>query len=137
MSSSAEANHLASGASGSSVISKDLVIEGNMSSEGAIQLEGSVKGEIRCRSLEIMEGGILDGQISCDTLRVRGKVRGGIDARIVYLDESAEVRGDILHGVLNILPGAYLEGRLQRRQAQADEASASAAQPGKPSSASG
>ncbi|MHA1565090.1 MAG: polymer-forming cytoskeletal protein, partial [Alphaproteobacteria bacterium] len=51
-------------------------------------------------------------------LRVRGKVRGGIDARTVYLDESADVRGDILHGVLNILPGAYLEGRLQRRPAE-------------------
>ncbi len=110
------------GASGSSVISKDLTIDGNMSSDGAIQLEGSVKGEIRCRSLEIMEGGVLDGQIICDTLRVRGKVRGGIDARIVYLDESADVRGDILHGVLNILPGAYLEGRLQRRQAEAEKA---------------
>ena len=111
----------ASAASGSSVISKDLTIDGNMSSDGAIQLEGSVKGEIRCRSLEIMEGGVLDGQITCDTLRVRGKVRGGIDARIVYLDETADVRGDILHGVLNILPGAYLEGRLQRRPGEAEK----------------
>lgn len=115
MSLSAEATKLTTGTSGSSVISKDLTIDGNMSSEGAIQLEGSVKGEIRCRSLEIMEGGVLDGQVICDTLRVRGKVRGGIDARTVYLDETADVRGDILHGVLNILPGAYLEGRLQRR----------------------
>jgi len=122
MSLSAEATNMMGGASGSSVISKDLTIDGNMSSDGAIQLEGSVKGEIRCRSLEIMEGGVLDGQIICDTLRVRGKVRGGIDARIVYLDESADVRGDILHGVLNILPGAYLEGRLQRRQAEAEKA---------------
>lgn len=118
MSLSAEATKMTDGASGSSVISKDLTIDGNMSSDGAIQLEGSVKGEIRCRSLEIMEGGVLDGQIVCDTLRVRGRVLGGIDARIVYLDESADVRGDILHGVLNILPGAYLEGRLQRRPAE-------------------
>ncbi|MHA1570997.1 MAG: bactofilin family protein [Alphaproteobacteria bacterium] len=118
MSLSAEATNRTTGISGSSVISKDLTIDGNMSSEGAIQLEGSVKGEIRCRSLEIMEGGVLDGQVICDTLRVRGKVRGGIDARTVYLDESADVRGDILHGVLNILPGAYLEGRLQRRPAE-------------------
>ena len=115
MSLSADTNTITGGTSGSSVISKDLTIDGNMSSDGAIQLEGSVKGEIRCRSLEIREGGVLDGQVVCDTLRVRGKVLGSIDARIVYLDESADVRGDILHGVLNILPGAYLEGRLQRR----------------------
>lgn len=97
-----------------SIISEDLVITGNLSSEGEIQIDGTVKGDIQSKDLLVGETAHIQGQVVAEAIRVHGKVDGQIKALNVSLAKSAHVVGDILHDNLSIETGAFLEGHCKR-----------------------
>ncbi len=92
-----------------SIIGADLRIVGDLKSEGEVQVDGFIDGDIRTRVLLIGESATIKGEIVVDTVRVYGKVNGQIKARAVTLAKSAHVVGNILHENLSIEEGALLE----------------------------
>lgn len=108
-----------------SLISPDLVISGNLSSPGDIQLDGTVEGDIKCQSLTIGVNANVKGQVKAVEVLVCGAHTGNIDAQTVTLAKTARVCGDILHDSIAIEAGARLDGRLtgRNRPAAAVEAS--------------
>ena len=97
-----------------SIIGADLRIVGDLSSEGEVQVDGSIDGDIRTKVLVIGESATVKGEIVGDTVRVYGTVDGQIKARAVTLAKSAHVVGNILHENLSIEEGAFLEGHCKR-----------------------
>ena len=80
-----------------SILSKNLRIIGNLETEGDIQVEGVVDGDVKTHLLTIGVGAVVNGSIIGDTIRVDGTVKGQITGRIVELGKSAKVTGDMLH----------------------------------------
>ncbi len=105
-----------------SIIGADLSIVGDLSSEGEVQVDGSIDGDIRTKTLLIGESATVKGEIVGDTIRVYGKVDGQIKARAVILAKSARVVGDILHEKLSIEKGAFLDGHCKRISEVKDQA---------------
>ena len=103
------------GATGSvpSIISPDLKIVGNLKSDGEIQIDGTVKGDIKSHMLTVGEQGKIDGSTVAETVRIFGTVSGQVRAKTVRLDKSARVTADITHETLTIEAGAYFEGKVQ------------------------
>ncbi len=103
------------GAAGSvpSIISPDLKIVGDLKSDGEIQIDGTVKGDIKGHMLTVGEQGKIDGSIVVETVRIFGTVSGQVQAKTVHLDKSAKVTADITHGTLAIEAGAYFEGKVE------------------------
>ena len=97
-----------------SIIGADLRIVGDLNSEGEVQVDGFIDGDIRTRVLLIGESATVKGEVVSDTVRVYGKVNGQIKARAVTLAKSAHVVGNILHENLSIEEGAFLEGHCKR-----------------------
>lgn len=94
-----------------SIIASDVKIEGNISTSGEMQLDGTIKGDLSCGGLVMGETGSVIGTIKADTISVRGSVKGEIRARIVRLEQSAEIEGDIYHESLSVEAGAKLTGQ--------------------------
>lgn len=101
-----------------SIISADLRIVGDLNSDGEIQVDGAVDGDIRTKVLLIGESATVKGEIIAQTARVYGTINGQIKARSVTLAKSAHVTGDILHENLSIEEGAFLEGHCKRMTEQ-------------------
>jgi len=97
-----------------SLISADLKIVGDLSSEGEIQVDGVVEGDVRTKTLLVGKTAEVKGEIIAETVRVHGTVNGQIKARSVQLAKTAHVVGDILHEDLAIETGAFLEGHCKR-----------------------
>jgi cytoskeletal protein CcmA (bactofilin family) len=97
-----------------SIISADLRVVGDLSSEGEIQVDGAVDGDIRTKSLLVGETAHIRGEIVADSVRVHGTINGQIKSRSVTLAKTAHVVGDILHEDLAIETGAFLEGHCKR-----------------------
>lgn len=97
-----------------SIISTDLKITGDLVSEGEIQIDGTILGDIRSKVLLVGEKAQITGEIIADTVRVHGAVNGQIKAKTVNLAKNAHVVGDILHENLSIEKGAFLEGHITR-----------------------
>jgi len=97
-----------------SIISRDLSIVGDLLSDGEIQIDGKVNGDIRTRILIVGESAKVKGEIVAETCHVLGRVDGQIKAKVVKLADTAHVVGDILHEDLSIETGAFLEGHCKR-----------------------
>jgi cytoskeletal protein CcmA (bactofilin family) len=95
----------------SSVIGDAARIVGDLTSEGEIEVQGTVEGNIRSRRVKVGEGGQVHGEIVAEAVDIRGLVEGPVVAAIVSVARTARVIGHITHRELSIEPGAYLEGR--------------------------
>ena len=93
-----------------SIISADLKIVGDLNSNGEIQIDGAVDGDIRTKSLLVGETAKIKGEIVADSVSIYGTVNGQIKSRSVNLAKTAHVVGDILHEDLVVDAGAFLEG---------------------------
>jgi len=95
----------------SSVIGDAAVIVGDLTSEGEIEVQGTVEGNIRCRRVIVGESGEVHGEIVAEFVDIRGSVEGPVVASSVAVARTARIIGHITHRELTIEPGAYLEGR--------------------------
>jgi cytoskeletal protein CcmA (bactofilin family) len=108
-----------------SVIGKDLVLEGGVTGDGELQVDGVIKGDVRVSRLMIGETGRIDGTVSAEQVEARGKVVGSITAKQIRLFATAHIEGDITHEQLAMETGASFQGRSLKFQRQAPAQSAS------------
>ena len=101
---------------GSSIIGGDMVLEGDISGGGEIQVEGTIKGDVRVEHVTVGDGGAVEGGIYAEIVEVRGKVSGSITAKQVRLYGACHVDGDITHEQLAMETGAFFQGRSLRLQ---------------------
>jgi cytoskeletal protein CcmA (bactofilin family) len=101
---------------GASIICSDMEIKGSVRTEGALQIDGNIEGDITAGDVTVGSTGLITGEIKAETLRVKGKIRGSIRARKVELETGASVEGDIFHAALIIQPDASFEGKVKREE---------------------
>ena len=92
------------------IISASLRIVGNLISDGDVQVDGIIDGNVRSRTLTIGESATINGEVEAETVRIHGSISGQIKAKKVELGPTAKVVGDIIHSLLIVESGAYLEG---------------------------
>ncbi len=96
-----------------SIIGNDVKIVGNITTQGELQLDGHITGDLRCGSLVMGETGSAEGTIITDTAIIRGRVSGEIRARSVRLEQTSLIEGDVIHETLSVEAGANLTGRFK------------------------
>ncbi|MEP1143665.1 MAG: polymer-forming cytoskeletal protein [Henriciella sp.] len=101
---------------GASILCSDVEIKGSIKSNGALQIDGKVEGDITAGDITIGSSGEILGEVKAETLRVKGKIVGSIRARKVELETGATVQGDIFHAALIIQPDASFEGQVKREE---------------------
>ena len=97
-----------------SIISSNLHIVGNLKTEGEIQVDGVIDGDVTAVSLTVGAHARIAGELVADDIIVHGQISGKISARQVRLAKTAKVVGEIIHEVLAIEAGAHIEGQLRR-----------------------
>ena len=103
-----------------SIISANLRIIGNLKTDGEVQIDGTIEGDVRSRLLSIGEKAVVNGAIAADTVRIAGTANGEVTARVVQLSNTARVVGDINHQSLSIDAGAYVQGLCRHIEPKAE-----------------
>jgi len=106
-----------------------MTLEGDISGGGEIQVEGTIKGDVRVEHVTVGDGGAVEGGIYAEIVEVRGKVSGSITAKQVRLYGACHVDGDITHEQLAMETGAFFQGRSLRLQRPAAASAAITATP--------
>ena len=99
-----------------SVVAQDLVIDGEVTSLGPVDVRGTVTGQVHAPDIVIATTGSITGAARAHDMTIQGQIAGTIDALNVILTSSAVVRADVTHERIAIEPGAQLEGQLKRRR---------------------
>jgi cytoskeletal protein CcmA (bactofilin family) len=100
-----------------SVIGNDLKIIGQelkIISQGTLQVDGEVEGDVGGAEVIVGEQGKVTGTVAGERVIVRGTVSGVIRGVTVSLQSSSHVDGDIHHVSLAIEQGAEFDGRCRR-----------------------
>jgi len=97
-----------------SILGPDLMVTGDIKSEGDIQVDGRHEGNIMARKITVGEHGAINGILKAQAVYVRGKVTGQITADVVELAESANVQADVIQNQLTIANGAFFDGKCSR-----------------------
>ena len=71
-----------------SIIAENLNIEGNLFSEGEIQVDGQVTGDIQAKTLTVGQNALITGDINAGTLVIRGGVNGNLKGEEITVTSS-------------------------------------------------
>lgn len=94
-------------------LGKGSRVEGKLSFEGSVRIDGQVDGEIQAQEAVIIgENAVLNAQITAGTVILTGKLTGDVVARKrVELRSPARLLGNITTPCLVIHEGVVFEGR--------------------------
>lgn len=101
-------------AKGLSVFYEDVQVIGAISSHGPVELFGKVEGDVRACSLTVGEHACVIGQVTAQSVVVRGRIEGRVRAHDVHLASTGSVQGDIVHAKMEIQSGGVFDGHCQR-----------------------
>ncbi|HEX2113444.1 MAG TPA: polymer-forming cytoskeletal protein [Alphaproteobacteria bacterium] len=104
-----------------SIISQNFRVVGNITSEGDVQLDGTVDGNLKAKSLVIGPTGAIRGEVKADKVQVQGSVTGPIRARTVEIAKTAKLAGDVFYEQLTVETGAVIDGSCKRWDADKGE----------------
>jgi cytoskeletal protein CcmA (bactofilin family) len=95
------------------IVSRDVKIEGKVTSTGNIRIDGEIQGDIFSESnITIGEGAKVKGQINANGITIGGKVSGIVRAKDkIILDSKSILKGDIFTKNLVIEEGAKFDGK--------------------------
>jgi len=97
-----------------SIIAKDMNILGNLISDGNIDFNGNIQGNIRCHTLTVRPDANIIGDVTAENVLVYGKVKGLIRVKNAEFYASCHVDGVIMHETLTIEDGAFVDGKFKR-----------------------
>lgn len=99
-----------------SIISADLRILGNIVSDGVVDLDGIVEGNVKCHTVTVRKNGHIKGDVIAETVHVYGRIQGLIKARNVQFFKGGRAEGVIMHESITIEDGAFVDGRFKRME---------------------
>ena len=87
-------------------------IKGELSAEGDLRIDGNVEGTINCKGkLVVGPEGSLKGEITCKTAEVMGSIEGQLMVNeLLSVKATAKINGDIKTSRLAIEPNAVFTG---------------------------
>jgi cytoskeletal protein CcmA (bactofilin family) len=94
-----------------SIISHGTHIVGDITTDGEVQVDGKVEGNVRCRSLIVADTGEVSGKVTCESVTIHGTITGTVCGKSVCLASSARMVGDVNHETLTIEQGAHFKGQ--------------------------
>ena len=105
-------------------------VDGVLSLEGPLLIEGEFRGEIRCQdAVTVLQSGTVEASIEARTVTIEGAVVGNVTAtREIVIARRGKLHGDVVTPSLAIERGAFFQGatrmyrpeQLARAQAPSD-----------------
>ncbi|MGG4661907.1 bactofilin family protein [Providencia vermicola] len=95
------------------IISRDVMFEGNITSNEQVHIYGKVVGNItgKDNTVKVMLNGQVTGNITCKELIINGKVEGECVSESISIENNGEVHGTIHYSSLSIKKGGILSGQ--------------------------
>lgn len=107
------------------IISHGVKVEGKVSSNGSIRLDGTIQGDIFCQgNVTVGDSGEVYGKVNGQNITIGGKVEGMINAKEkLMLESKADLKGDIYTKILVVEAGARFDGKSNMGQSASSDIS--------------
>lgn len=103
-----------------SVLGPDIAINGDLTAKLDLHLDGKIHGDISCAALIQGEGSEVAGNVTAESARIAGRIKGSITAGVLVILKTARVEGDVTYGALTVEEGAQVDGKFTRQLPEAE-----------------
>lgn len=119
----------------SSLVAEGVEIEGDLSFDGGLRIDGLVRGHLHGRSadgavpalLVLSQTGRIEGSVRCGHALINGRIDGDLEVeQFVELQPGARITGTLRYRSLQMDVGAVVQGRLVHADAEPAPAAAEA-----------
>lgn len=96
------------------VIEEGLEVEGEISSEDELYINGSVRGKLHCSdAVSVGANGIVEAEVKSNSLTIAGQVKGDVNVtERVDLQAGGRLIGDVKTARFTIADGATFKGNV-------------------------
>ena len=92
-----------------------MAVEGDISSQGDIEVDGKVKGNLSGEEISVLSSGSVDGSISCTSINIDGNVSGKISVQDLAVNSTGKVSADVTYQSIATQKGARIDGKLKSK----------------------
>lgn len=97
-----------------SIIEKDLIIDGNVSSsEGGIEIKGKVTGDITADAVFVQAGGSTKGTLSAKSITIEGTHSGNLQCDDLTLGTTSIVDANVHAKTMAAESGVKMNGKIK------------------------
>jgi cytoskeletal protein CcmA (bactofilin family) len=96
-----------------SFIGRNCIFEGQITCDGELHIDGTIRGSVEARLCVIDTAGLVQGTVTGDLVHVRGRVLGPIQGINVFIHAGAHVEGDVFNDTISIENGAFVYGSIK------------------------
>ena len=107
------------------LVSHGANILGNIASDGVVDIDGTVEGNVKSDQVTVRANGRIQGDVVANVVHVYGEISGMIRSHAVHLYSSAHVTGVIVHQSLTVEDGAFLDAKFKRMNDTSDSGNTS------------
>lgn len=106
------------GSNGTTLVSKQTEIIGDIKFTGDLEIQGVVRGNVIAKSdsgatVRVVEGGRVEGEIHAPKVIVNGQIQGDVhSADHVELAAKATVEGNVHYNLIEMVKGSQVNGNL-------------------------
>jgi cytoskeletal protein CcmA (bactofilin family) len=94
-----------------SIISEGFTFEGVITSDGVLNIAGTVRGKITAKSVLIDASGQVDGELNSEQLVIKGQLKGEVNCEDLNVGPLAHVDGTISYKYIHIQRGGKVSGK--------------------------
>lgn len=99
---------------GGAIIGEDLIIQGELRSQGDIDVHGYVTGAVVASRLVVHRGGRVVGTVRAGNAEVNGLMQGTVAVKhLISIGSTGSVSGDVRYGQLALAPGGELSAEVR------------------------
>jgi cytoskeletal protein CcmA (bactofilin family) len=96
-----------------SVLGADIVVAGNIAATSDLHVDGRIEGDVRCGSLVQGAESQIFGRVEAEDARLAGLVEGSVCVRLLTIERTARITGDVEYETLTVEQGGHIDGRLK------------------------
>ena len=97
-----------------SVIAEDIVIEGNIISQGILEFGGQITGDVTADAVVLTPAARVRGRVLARQLTIEGELQGAATALNVNIKTGARVKANFAYETLEVASGAQVDGEYKR-----------------------
>ena len=97
-----------------SVIAEDIVIEGNIISQGILEFGGQIRGDVTADAVVLTSTARVRGRGRARQLTIEGELQGAATALNVSIKNGARVKANVAYEILEVASGAQVDGEYKQ-----------------------
>jgi cytoskeletal protein CcmA (bactofilin family) len=94
-----------------SIISEGFTFEGTITSDGILNIAGTVRGKVTAKSVLIDASGQVEGELNSEQLVIKGQLKGEVNCDDLNIGPLARVDGAISYKYIHIQRGSKVSGK--------------------------